>query len=140
MPNYLTPGIYVEEVSQGKHSIQGVGTTTAAFVGPAPFREARPHEAVAINSWPQFLKVFTRPDTPGNALSRAVYGFFLNGGRRCFIVNIGDSPRLSGGTRRREGLDVLDAIANTPVGPGEMGETSAPTEDVLITNITINEQ
>ena len=34
--NYLTPGIYVEEVSQGKHSIQGVGTTTAAFVGPAP--------------------------------------------------------------------------------------------------------
>jgi phage tail sheath protein FI len=109
--NYLTPGIYVEEVSEGKHSIQGVGTTTAAFVGPAPFREARPHEAVAINSWPQFLKVFTRPDTPGNALSRAVYGFFLNGGRRCFVVNIGDSTRLTGGTRRREGLEVLEAVS-----------------------------
>lgn len=111
MPNYLTPGIYVEEVPHGQRSIQGVGTTTAAFVGPAPFREARPHEAVAINSWPQFLKVFTRPDTPGTALSRAVYGFFLNGGRRCFVVNIGDSPRLSGGTRRREGLEVLEAVS-----------------------------
>ncbi len=111
MPNYLTPGIYVEEVSQGKHSIQGVGTTTAAFVGPAPYQEGRPHEAVAINSWQQFLKVFTRPDTPGNALSRAVYGFFLNGGRRCFVVNTGDSPRLTGGTRRREGLEVLEAVS-----------------------------
>lgn len=39
-----------------------------------------------------------------------------------------------------EGLDVLDAIANTPVGPGGMGENSTPTEEVLITNITINEQ
>ena len=111
MPNYLTPGIYVEEVSQGKHSIQGVGTTTAAFVGPTPLRDMRPHEAVAINSWPQFLKVFTRPDTPGTALSRAVHGFFLNGGRRCFVVNIGDSPRLTGGTRRREGLAVLETVS-----------------------------
>lgn len=111
MPNYLTPGIYVEEVPSGKHSIQGVGTTTAAFVGAAPFAEARPHEAVAINSWPQFQKVFTRPDTPDNALSCAVYGFFLNGGRRCFVVNIGDSPRLTGGSRRREGLEVLEAVS-----------------------------
>ncbi|HLL00856.1 MAG TPA: phage tail sheath subtilisin-like domain-containing protein [Myxococcaceae bacterium] len=111
MPNYLTPGIYVEEVPSGKHSIQGVGTTTAAFLGAAPLREARPHEAVAINSWPQFQKVFTRPDAPSTALSRAVYGFFLNGGRRCFVVNIGDSTRLTGGSRRREGLEVLEAVS-----------------------------
>ncbi len=119
MPNYLTPGIYVEEVSKGTHSIQGVGTTTAAFIGRAPRADARPHEAVAINGWGQFLKEFTGPDTPGTALSRAVYGFFLNGGRRCFVVNIGDSQRITGGTRRREGLSVLEAVS-------EVAMVSAP--------------
>lgn len=111
MPNYLTPGIYVEEVSTGTRSIPGVGTTTAAFVGQAPLGEARLHEAVAINSWGQFLKEYTRPDLRGTALSRAVYGFFLNGGRRCFVVNIGDSARITGGTRRREGLAVLEEVS-----------------------------
>jgi phage tail sheath protein FI len=109
--NYLTPGVYVEEVDTGTRSIQGVGTTTAAFVGRAPLAEAHLNEAVAVNGWAHFLKEYTRPDSKGTALSRAVYGFFLNGGRRCFIVNIGDSPRLTGGTRKREGLAVLEEVS-----------------------------
>jgi uncharacterized protein len=109
--NYLTPGVYVEEVETGARSIQGVGTTTAAFVGRAPLVDAHLNEAVAINGWAQFLKEYARPDSRGTALSRAVYGFFLNGGRRCFIVNIGNSPRLTGGTRRREGLAVLEEVS-----------------------------
>jgi phage tail sheath protein FI len=36
MPTYLTPGIYMEEVSSGPKPIQAEGTSTAAFVGPAP--------------------------------------------------------------------------------------------------------
>jgi phage tail sheath protein FI len=111
VPNYLTPGVYVEEVSTATRSIQGVGTTTAAFVGRAPLVDAHLHKAVAINGWPHFLKEYTRPDSPGTALSRAVYGFFLNGGRRCFIVNAGDSKRLVGGTRSREGLAVLEEVS-----------------------------
>ena len=111
MPNYLTPGVYVEEVSTGTRSIQGVGTTTAAFVGRAPVDDAHLHEAVAINGWAHFLKEYTKGDSPGTALSRAVYGFFLNGGRRCFVVNIGDGKRLVGGTRRREGLGVLEEVS-----------------------------
>jgi len=38
------------------------------------------------------------------------------------------------------GLDVLDVIANTPVIDNGMGETSKPTEDILINSITIEEQ
>lgn len=111
MPNYLTPGVYVEEVSTGTRSIQGVGTTTAAFVGRAPVVDAHLHEAVAINGWAHFFKEYTQGDSPGTALSRAVYGFFLNGGRRCFVVNVGDNERLVGGTRRREGLAVLEEVS-----------------------------
>lgn len=34
MPSYLTPGVYVEEVSFSAPTIEGVGTTTTAFAGP----------------------------------------------------------------------------------------------------------
>ena len=36
MPTYLSPGVYVEEVSSGSKPIEGVGTAVAAFVGFAP--------------------------------------------------------------------------------------------------------
>ena len=35
MPNYLSPGVYVEEVEAGSRPIEGVGTAVAAFVGLA---------------------------------------------------------------------------------------------------------
>ncbi|XXF77106.1 phage tail sheath subtilisin-like domain-containing protein [Myxococcaceae bacterium GXIMD 01537] len=110
MPNYLTPGIYMEEVSTGTRSIQGVGTTTAAFVGRAPNPGARLHEAVPINGWAQFLKEYTKPGSQGTDLARAVYGFFENGGRRCFVVNIGDSRSIVGDVRKREGLAALEEV------------------------------
>jgi phage tail sheath protein FI len=37
MPDYLAPGVYVEEVSFRSHSIPGVSTSTAGFVGPTRF-------------------------------------------------------------------------------------------------------
>ena len=37
MPEYLAPGVYVEEVSFRSKSIEGVGTTTTGFVGPARY-------------------------------------------------------------------------------------------------------
>ena len=37
MPEYLAPGVYVEEVSFRSKSIEGVSTSTAGFVGPARF-------------------------------------------------------------------------------------------------------
>ena len=41
MPEYLAPGVYVEETSFRAKSIEGVGTSTTAFVGPSrkgPYR------------------------------------------------------------------------------------------------------
>ncbi len=133
MPNYQTPGIYVEEVSTGTRSIQGVGTTTGAFVGRAPIVDARLNEAVAINGWPQFLKEYCRPDVQGTDLSRAVYGFFQNGGRRCFIVNIGDNPRLTGGMRRREGLAVLEEVSEVAM-VAAPGFSDPAAHDALLTH------
>ena len=58
MPTYLAPDIYIEEVSGGARPIQGVGTSTAGFVGAAPNLDAHVNEAVAINNWMQFVREY----------------------------------------------------------------------------------
>lgn len=111
MPNYLAPGIYVEEVSTGSRPIEAVGTSTAGFVGVAPKADAFVNETRAINNWGQFLKEFApATDAASTPLSHAVHGFFLNGGSRCYVVNIGSGSQLMGDARGRKGLDLLEEI------------------------------
>lgn len=111
MPTYSAPGIYIEEVAGGARPIQAVGTRTAGFVGEAPSVRAHVNEAVAINNWSQFVREFV-PESGGAStpLSHAVYGFFLNGGSRCYVVNVGRGNALAGGGRERTGIDLLAQI------------------------------
>ncbi|MEO8286267.1 MAG: phage tail sheath C-terminal domain-containing protein [Chloroflexota bacterium] len=110
MATYLAPDIYIEEIPGGARPIQAVGTSTAGFVGEAPRADARVNEAVAINNWSQFLKEFTADGSVSTALSHAVYGFFQNGGHRCYVVNVGKGGSIAGGGRERTGLDLLEAV------------------------------
>jgi phage tail sheath protein FI len=110
MPTYLTPGVYVEEVSTGARPIERVGTSTAAFVGVAPDPNAHRQEAVAINNWMQFVRQYAPEGTASTPLSQAVFGFFLNGGSRCWVVNVGEGQPVTGGGRERQGLDLLKPI------------------------------
>jgi len=110
MPMYFSPGIYVEEVSGGARPIESVGTSTAGFIGTAPDGSARRNEAVAINSWSEFLRIFVGDNQAATPLSRAVYGFFDNGGGRCYVVNLAPGEPLAGKGRQRGGLRLLEAI------------------------------
>jgi uncharacterized protein len=111
MPNYFSPGIYVEEVPSGARPIGAVGTSTPGFVGLAPDNRSRVNEAVAVNSWTDFLRVYATADTPTSTpLSQAVFGFFANGGTRCFVVNIGDGGQVAGAGKRRGGVQVLETV------------------------------
>lgn len=109
MPNYLAPGVYVQEVAGGPRPIEGVGTSTAAFVGVAPLPDARLNEAVAVNNLAQFEKVFVGAEHTSTDLYRAVLGFFWNGGRRCYVVNVGPGNPIAGDARKRTGLEALVA-------------------------------
>ena len=104
------PGVYVKEVPTGPRAIGAVGTSTAAFVGRAPLKGSHVNEAVACNNWSQFVKEFTSRDSAGTDLARAVFGFFQNGGGRCYVVNIGDQDSIAGDARTRTGLGRLEAI------------------------------
>lgn len=110
MPTYMAPDIYLEEVSGGARPIQAVGTSTAGFVGEAPDPTQHVNEAIAINNWSQFMRNFTTEESKSTPLSQAVYGFFQNGGSRCFVVNVGAGGALIGGGRNRVGLEVLEQI------------------------------
>jgi phage tail sheath protein FI len=105
-----TPGIYIEEVSRGPKPITAVGTSTPGFVGDAPKADAFPLVPQAVNNWSQFLAKFVpeEENVTGTDLSTAVFGFFENGGTRCYVVNTAGEPTIQKGL---EALRTLDEIA-----------------------------
>ena len=108
MVELLTPDVYVEEVPAGPRPIQAVGTRTAAFIGIGA-RRPTPTAAMAtaVNNWLQFTREFTDEDSTSTPLSNAVFGFFQNGGSRCFVVNMrrGDNVDAGAAGARARGRD-----------------------------------
>ena len=93
MPNYSSPGVYVEEVSSGTKPISGVGTAVGAFVGIA--EQGPIGKAVLIANWNQFVSVFGN-FIPNAYLAYAVFNFFAEGGTRCYVVRAaGDNAQKS---------------------------------------------
>jgi len=86
MPQYLSPGVYVEEVDSGSRPIEGVGTAVAAFVGLA--RMGPVNEPTLVTNWSQFTQNFG-DFLEGSYLAHAVYGYFLNGGGSCYVIRVG---------------------------------------------------
>ncbi len=117
MPEYLTPGVYVEEFEIGAKPIEGVSTSTAGFLGET---ERGPTYPQLVTSFPEYQRIFggffKGPAGEEKHLPYAVDGFFLNGGKRVFIARIVD----------REGAVAADATVNgvkiTAVGEGLWGD------------------
>jgi len=78
MPEYLSPGVYIEEVNSGPRPIEGVGTAMAAFVGFAPGGPV--NQPTLITNWSQYVETFgvsenggrRTPHMPGSDLSHSV--------------------------------------------------------------------
>jgi len=104
MPEYLSPGVYVEEVDRGPKPIEGVGTAMAAFVGfteKAEMVREIDNELVVENllnkpqlvtNWTQYVERFGG-FVPGINLPQSIYGYFMNGGSRCYVVSIRTFPK-----------------------------------------------
>jgi phage tail sheath protein FI len=131
MPEYLVPDVYVEEIRGGPRPIEAVGAGVAGFVGVAPRANARLNEPVAINNWTQFVKEFTQEGDTSTDLSNAVFGFFMNGGSRCYVVNVGPNKPISGGGRDRTGLDLFEQIDEIAI-VAAPGYTDAASYEALL--------
>lgn len=135
MPGYLSPGVYLEEVSSGSKPIEGVGTAVAGFVG---FAEQGPvNEPVLVTNWTQFCQTFGG-FVEGSYLAHSVYAFFLNGGGSAYVVRIG------GGTGSVAVAELPAAVEGRPLvvralQPGSAGDAvtvevqdaSEPSEDTF---------
>lgn len=87
--SYLSPGVYVEEVDRGSKPIEAVGTNTVGFLGTGS--KGPVNKSIFIGNWTQFVNTFG-DFRDSQYLAHAVYGFFNNGGTRCFVTNVGEHP------------------------------------------------
>ncbi|PHP45456.1 phage tail protein [Methanosarcinales archaeon ex4572_44] len=114
MPEYLSPGVYVEEIEIGAKPIEGVSTSTVGFIGMA--EKGDPNKAILITNWGQFVEKFGRYTDGAPHLAPAVYGFFANGGSRCYVIRVpddaedGDYVGTDEGPGKRTGLQIFNEI------------------------------
>lgn len=104
MPEYLSPGVYVEEVDRGPKPIEGVGTAMPVFVGfseKAQLVEQIDGETITtdvmgkaqlVTNWTQYVERFGN-FVEGAYMPHAVYGYFMNGGNRCYVLSVKTIPK-----------------------------------------------
>lgn len=138
MPQYMSPGVYVEEVSSGTAPIAGVGTSTAGFVGLVPDDATMPalRDGTAFTlapaGEPQLITNFTEYTTrfgevaarvdANSVLGHAVRGYFLNGGTRLWVTRVASlaagatSDPIDGALEAMETVDEIALVA-APIKP-----------------------
>jgi phage tail sheath protein FI len=134
MPEYLAPGVYVEEIDTGSKPIEGVSTSTCGLVGVT---ERGPvNVPVLVTSVGEFVRWYgglLREDDYGahRFLPHAVEGFFTNGGKRTYVVRVLEdaasraaSPLFHAGTAA--------AVPSSLVRPAGEGTGTAATPPVLV--------
>lgn len=97
MPEYLAPGVFVEETSFRQKTIEGVGTSTTGFAGPCRFGPTH-GEPELLTSFADFERIFggidrlrfTNLDPSDNYVAHAVRAYFEEGGRQLYVARVCD--------------------------------------------------
>lgn len=92
MAEYLAPGVYVEEFDSGVKAMEGVGTSTAGFVGLAE-RGPTTGRPILLTSFADYQRQFGGylPELEYSSyryLPNAVEQFFTNGGSTCYVMRV----------------------------------------------------
>ena len=120
MPEYLSPGVYVEEIDTGPKPIEGVSTSTAGAVGVTE-RGANQGKPILVTSYADFGRRFGGPvpePLPGLKatwldkvnggewwrFALAVKGFFDNGGQRLFVKRVVSAEAAESSQQLTRGL------------------------------------
>lgn len=154
MPEYLAPGVYVEETSFRAKSIEGVGTSTTAFVGPTrkgPYRtdEDTPEASELLTSYGDFERIYggfadldLGDDVPGiNYMAHAVRAFFNEGGSRLYVSRVVGADAELSAVAVVSSATASETVSFTARFPGASGNGSVivrenvlPATDTMLTN------
>lgn len=104
VPEYLAPGVYIEETGFRAHPIEGVSTSTTGFIGGAA--KGLLGEAVHVSSSADFERAFGGL-TANLELGYAVRLFFENGGLDAWVVRVADDREVTGSL---VAFDAVDSI------------------------------
>src|ERR1700750_2106356 len=117
MLNLTTPGVYIREVEVTPPP--AVRMDVAGFVGQAergPLNYPQP-----LTSWGQFRDIFG--DFTGYSyLAYSVFGFFRNGGVRCYVVRVAHEGSTRA-TTKLKGRDAVAAIKVSAINEGAWGNS-----------------
>ena len=132
MPEYLAPGVYVEETSFRSKSIEGVSTTTTGFIGPARYgpTDMEPDIITSLGEYElvyggrQQLE-FGDTGQIHNFLWHAVRAFFQEGGKRLYVVRVfkpssGSDGRATGSFPSGGGSAAIQVKARFPGDAGNL--------------------
>ena len=103
-PTY--PGVYIQELPSGVHTITGVATSIAAFIGWAP--QGPVGQATLVQSWGDFQSQFGGLYS-GVYLGYAVSQFFASGGQQAYIVRL-----VTGATTATGSASGIELWASSP--------------------------
>jgi phage tail sheath protein FI len=155
MPEYLAPGVYVEEVSFRSKSIEGVPTSTTGFVGmtrfgPVQYADGpKTSEPRLITSFTEFERVYggleplRMPERIDERLcytAHAARAFFNNGGKRLYISRVYSpiDPVNNDGVARLA-ITISDLFATWRARwPGEYGNVLVETRIIHSGNVAIS--
>src|SRR4030042_6453659 len=115
MPEYRTPGVYIEELMIGAKPIEGASTSVAGFLGET---ERGTENPILVTSFLDYIRTFGGY-LQNSYLSYAVDGFFRNGGKKCYVSRI--CSRYSHPPTLELDIDGTNSITMTAVGPGDWG-------------------
>ena len=145
------PGVYIQEVPSGVHTITGVSTSIGAFVDC--FARGPVDEAVDILSFGDFQREFGGLNTLSEA-SYAIQQFFLNGGSEAYVVRVsagGVPASIDLMDKTAGGAKIVTVTAGTMVGgnsvnnPGSWGNhvrlevDYGTTDPTKLFNLTVTE-
>lgn len=128
--SYSAPGVYVENVPPTTRAIEGASTSVAAFAGVVPDDIAMPEqpdgskavvakagENVLLTRWEDFAVSFGLFAAGNAVLAHAVFGFFVNGGGRCYVRRVAADGDLANLNDLLAGWQAYDDISIVAV-PG----------------------
>lgn len=125
MPEYLAPGVYVEEVSFRSKSIEGVGTSVAGIVGPTRFGPVRGRPEV-VTSFAEFTRIYgdvQNLSLGGDVLNHtaiAAKAFFDGGGKQLYVSRVANYTLPTDGFA--SAADSSDVVTFQSRFPGTMGD------------------
>ena len=120
MPEYLAPGVYVEETSFRSKTIEGVSTSTAGFVGAARFGpvEGEPELLTSLADFERIYGGLDQLDHEGtlyhNYLAHAARAFFEEGGKRLYVSRVASANSARATNTISTGGDMLTLRARHP--------------------------